>query len=248
MGNRPSISTLILNLTGLFGFFGGAIATGAWSIGNELAFYCFFPIFIFRITLKRHFVKSIFCIILIVSIFCVYVFFAYCILQNRDTLESQWHIYINPLNQVFLFLGGILIGYIFLNISLPKYYTLVILLSSILVFAYLPAKGNGIVLVTGHNRIVFTFICFLVTIFFYKQDFKLPVFLEKAMSRLGECSYSVYLLHPIVFNICNRLLCKILIINNLPPPSFNVYKRFCVPNRDFIAVLDSTCLLRKSVY
>lgn len=45
----PDIQNLALNLTGLFGLFkwDTYFATGAWSIGNELVFYIFFPLFIF---------------------------------------------------------------------------------------------------------------------------------------------------------------------------------------------------------
>ena len=55
----PGPYILFINFTGLFGFIDWteAIGTGVWSIGNELVFYIFFPIFIlhlfrFIITLK----------------------------------------------------------------------------------------------------------------------------------------------------------------------------------------------------
>ena len=72
---------------------------------------------------------------------------------------------------------------------------------SFLAFTFYPASGDTINIVTGTNRLVFTFCCFLICFCFYKLTFKFPEFIHKPLTILGEASYSVYLLHPIVWTL-----------------------------------------------
>jgi len=58
--------------------------------------------------------------------------------------------------------------------------------------------------VTGTNRLVFTLFCIMICVGVYKLTIKPPVLIHKIFSLLGETSYSIYLLHPIVlisFNV-----------------------------------------------
>ncbi len=195
-----SFISLALNLTGLFGFvsWGGYFATGAWSIGNELVFYAFFPVFIF-LTNKTRMGLILFSLL----IFAIYLFFAFKIfnleLNANKPPEELWWNYVNPLNQVFLFLGGFLIGKIFTNIKIPGFLNLIILFIGLGILFFYPTEAEWIYLISGTNRLVFTFSCFLICLGFYKINFKLPYFFDKPLTLLGEASYSIYLLHPLVY-------------------------------------------------
>lgn len=136
----------------------------------------------------------------------MYLGFAFLWLDPKLTMNEQWSIYINPLNQILLFLGGYLLGIFFNNVKLTNLVTISLLLSGICIFIFYPVEGNTINLVTGINRIVFTFCCFIICLSFYKLSIKLPNKIHKPLTLLGETSYSVYLLHPIVFSITGIVL------------------------------------------
>lgn len=194
----PSPYILFINFTGLFGFIDWTnyIGTGVWSIGNELVFYLFFPFFIL-FAKKAKWAFWIFSFL----IAAVYVYFAFIVLDPNIPTEPQKANYINPLNQVFLFLGGFLIGYLFKKLQPPNYVSLILLVVSLTAFILIPAKGDSISLVTGINRILFTLICFTICFSFYKLHFRLPGIIDKGLTKLGEASYSVYLIHPIVWAV-----------------------------------------------
>jgi peptidoglycan/LPS O-acetylase OafA/YrhL len=199
-GTIPDFTILFLNISGLFGFirWDSYFSTGVWSIGNEMVFYFFFPFFILFI--KRF--KPLM-ILLTVVLLGFYLHFAFVKLNPDLTISEQWKNYVNPLNQVFLFLGGFLIGF-FLHDAEFKNSTIFFVLFFLLVlFTFYPATGDTINIVTGTNRLVFTAICFLTCICFYKLTFQLPNFIHKPLILLGEASYSVYLLHPIVWSLIN---------------------------------------------
>lgn len=194
----PDFTDLFLNLSGLFGFlqWDKYFSTGGWSIGNELVFYVFFPFFI--VLIKRF--KPLM-ILLCLTILGLYLYFAFVKLSPNIPLNEQWKDYVNPLNQVFLFLGGFLIGYFLNNIKIKHLITISLLILAIAVFIFYPSTGDTIRLVTGTNRLVFTACCFVICSCFYKLTVEAPTFIHKPLSLLGEASYSVYLLHPIVWSL-----------------------------------------------
>lgn len=194
----PDITKVALNLTGLFGVvsWDSYFAVGAWSIGNELVFYLFFPAFVFT----GRYCRKIF-ISVIATIFIIYLVFTFNILEPEKPLADQWRNYVNPLNQVFLFLGGFVIGYIFEKREYKNSTSLMILLLAVAAFIFYPANGDAINLVTGVNRLVFTAACFLICLSFYKLTFVLPKMVSKPLEIAGQSSYSIYLLHPFVWSI-----------------------------------------------
>jgi exopolysaccharide production protein ExoZ len=201
-GPVPDIITLILNLTGLFGIirWNAAIATGAWSIGNELTFYLFFPFFILFIKKSK-----ILFIILSILIFMIYLYYAFIVLDKNISLDEQWHNYTNPLNQLFLFLGGFLIGLLFRNVKIKFTPNMLILICGASLFIFFPVNGDEVQLVTGVNRLIFTLSCFFICFSFYKLKFQLLLFFHKPFILLGEASYSVYLLHPLVYKFIGNI-------------------------------------------
>ncbi|MES2680466.1 MAG: acyltransferase [Bacteroidota bacterium] len=192
----PDPFDLFLNLSGLFGFFKWDVtySAGIWSIGNELVFYFFFPFFVL-------FAKSFkpLMLLLCAVIFGLYIYFAFIVLTPDKTLGDQWKNYINPLNQLFLFLLGFLTGLFFHKVKIKTATNTVILLSGFVLLIFYPAYGDPIILVTGVNRLVFTFFIFLICLGFYKMSFDLPGIIHKPLKLMGDASYSLYLLHPLVY-------------------------------------------------
>lgn len=194
----PNMLDLFLNLTGLFGFlkWDTYFSSGVWSIGNELVFYVFFPFFIWFT--KRHKALMITVSVLLLGL---YLYFAFIKLDPLQMMSEQWRDYVNPLNQSFLFLGGFLIGFFLHDIKVKNSLVIFLVLSAIAVFVFYPATGKTTILITGINRLVFTSCSFLICICFYKMTFQFSKIIHKPLTLLGEASYSVYLIHALVFGV-----------------------------------------------
>ncbi|HLA57231.1 MAG TPA: acyltransferase, partial [Puia sp.] len=132
----PDPYNLFLNLTGLFGFvkWDTYFSAGIWSIGNELVFYVFFPFFVL-------FAKSLKPLLILLSVVLLglYIYFAFFRLNPDGNLHDQWRNYVNPLNQVFLFLGGFLIGLLLHRAPIKNWIALTGLLLAVVVFLFWPA-------------------------------------------------------------------------------------------------------------
>lgn len=194
---RPVEGSIFLNYSGLFGLleWEKAIGVGVWSIGNELVFYLLFPLFMFSAKYSR-----LTFLLLSLLIVAIGVYFAFYKLSAAAPLADQWRDYTNPLNQAFLFLGGFCIGlfgkYRFVN----DWLLLLMLTLAIGIFCFYPAAGETATLVSGFNRIVFSATCLVACWSMYKLPISPPVLIDAVLKKLGEISYALYLLHPIVYN------------------------------------------------
>ncbi|NBA85843.1 acyltransferase family protein [Emticicia sp. CRIBPO] len=197
------VPDLFLNLSGLFGFVRWDVyfATGAWSIGNEFVFYAFFPFFMI-------FAKNYRALLILLSVvlFSLYLYYAFYALDSQVELSNQWRIYTNPLNQVFIFMAGFLTGVFLKDREIGNTISLALILIGLVIFIFYPASGNVVSLVTGPARLAFTLSCLLICIGFYKLDYTLPGVLHHPLIFLGDTSFSIYLLHPIVYRLCGDFL------------------------------------------
>jgi exopolysaccharide production protein ExoZ len=189
----PSDTRLIYNLTGLFAVVDrhGYIAPGAWSIGNELIFYLFFPVFV--ILAKR---SKLAFYLLSAATLLVYLYFAFYKQNPSVSYLDQWLDYINPLNQLFLFLAGFLMGYFFHKKSIPPIVSPLCLAAGVALLFFYPGAIN---IVAGMHRIVFTVAAILICFSFYKTTFRLKGLPDRVLATLGEISYPVYLIAPLVW-------------------------------------------------
>jgi exopolysaccharide production protein ExoZ len=114
-------------------------------------------------------------------------------------LVDQWNKYINPLNHLFFFVSGLLIGFFYKKYKLKQIYVCILLIIMGMFMAYYPLKyGEGIELVTNWNRLILSLICIAFTYFF--TQINIPSnFISNKLKTLGEISYSVYLVHPLVY-------------------------------------------------
>ena len=94
-----------------------------------------------------------------------------------------------------------MIGLFLNNVRIKNSIILILLLSDFVIFTFYPTHGDIISLVTGTNRLVFTFCCLLICVCFYKMTLKFPKILHYRLTFLGKISYSVYLFHPIVWQL-----------------------------------------------
>lgn len=202
-GSLPDYKVIILNFTGLFGFIkpDAYIGTGVWSIGNELVFYAFFPLFIYLA--KRSI--TLFNVACFVT-FGVNIFFAFYALDSSKGLNDQWSTYINPLNQLILFVMGIAIGVYKDKLpSISAGVWVALLVGSVATFVLWPVDGDLINIVTGLNRQVYLLLCLILCAAFFFGPFAIKGIFHRALSFLGEASYAVYLLHPVVYKLLERL-------------------------------------------
>jgi peptidoglycan/LPS O-acetylase OafA/YrhL len=194
----PSLWVLFLNYTTLFGFVKptGYLVTGAWSIGNEMVFYTTLPLIVF-IYHRNKWLGNAF----VIATWAAGVFFAFVLLHPWQTLGSQWGIYVNPLNQYFLFTSGIFLYYNFRERGVLPHYLICGIFATVLLFCVLPTSGDGIGIVSGLYRSCFSLLCISMVFFFWKLSVPIPRFVETILNLIGAATYSVYLLHPFVITL-----------------------------------------------
>lgn len=197
---------IVLNLTCLFGFFypGAYYTNGGWSIGNEMVFYLFF-VFYFISYHKNNLLFILLCLMTLVA----YGVFAHSIILPNQTIDSQWLYYINPFNQLFLFLGGILIGILSKTKSnwFSNFTCLMMILISVITFILIPAeRTDRVLIITGIYRWTFTFICFILCLALYNLKVELPKLIHKVGVFFAEISYCLYLIHGLCFMYSQKIL------------------------------------------
>ena len=196
------LPNVLLNLSGLFGFFkwDTYFATGAWSIGNELVFYTLFPLLIFVFGKK-----NIYSALLLLLIAAGHLFFAYQVIHSLEPLSAQWRAYANPLNQLFYFAGGLMLCLFFSSRIVNNLIAFLLATLGLALLILMPSQPYVADIVTGTNRVIFTIGCFLLCFGFFKLRFTLPLLVHTPLTWLGRASYSIYLLHPIVYSITKAM-------------------------------------------
>lgn len=206
-GDEVSVVKLLLNFTTLFGFIspGDYINTGAWSIGNEMVYYAFTPIILIIFEKNRTHGN-----ILLLLTFIIALVFAFVLLNSQGTLTEQWGTYINPFNNIFLYVGGIAIFYNLKNVQLRPAIILLLFCASVATFAFFPVDGDKIAIVTGVNRIVFlaASVALVISFFKFNRYDLVPKSIQFPLEQFGIATYGVYLLHPIVNSYAAFLLDK----------------------------------------
>jgi len=185
----------LLNYTLTFGFIEPTayLSTGAWSIGNEIVFYTFFPLLF--LGAKRPSLRVTVAALLSIAIAGYFAFFA---LSNNANIEPQWGRYINPLNQAFLFIAGVAIGTRLRPRPELRIRMACVVLACVAVFCLWPASGNPIHLVTGLARVVLSSVCIALVAAVFVWNPSSDSLVVKPLAFLGEGCYSIYLLHPVV--------------------------------------------------
>jgi exopolysaccharide production protein ExoZ len=171
------------------------IANGAWSIGDEIFFYILFPFLMLMAKANKWYFYAF-----TAASFAVLVYFSFKLLNPAVPLGQQWATYVNPLGQVFYFATGISLGIMERDMKKFGWWAVagIIVIAGLII--YYPVTGEPVHLVTGYTRIVLSVLVASLCFLFYKCDFSfLPGFVQTILRTLGEVSYSIYLLHPIIY-------------------------------------------------
>lgn len=205
---------LILNVTLLFGFINPAafIAAGSWSIGNELVYYALTPLIILLFNFKKQLGNLLFFITLVIGLF-----FSFRLLDPGLNLAEQWGIYVNPFNNLFLYVMGVAMYYNLKDLRISKKANMILLLAAAILFCFLPFKGDEISIITGFGRVVFVLLSFVIVLCFYKMEINLPKSVKNWLTGFGLITYGVYLYHPVIIIYLDFILKKIIGITGATP-------------------------------
>lgn len=197
----PDLYQLFMNFSFLFGFIdhGSYIVTGGWFIGNILVFYLLFPglILLMKRSIKRY------TVLFLVTI-GITLYFAFVLVSGKNSLTEYWLLYIHPLNQLYLFVGGTLIGWVYENkqIEPNRSTNRFILFVSILLFTLIPTPTiNQIHYVTGAGRIIFSMIIFVICFTTLFSGFENKSILNRILLYTAKISFPIYLFHPVAFEL-----------------------------------------------
>ena len=213
---HTSIDVFALNVSGLFGFIAWEkyIAPGSWSIGNELVFYVIFPILFILYKLK-----SVYYYIVGLLLLFIFNYFAYQVFDINDTLHNQWKNFVNPLNHLFLFFVGMSIPILMKRNSKRNLLSGLLIISGTLLLFLYPSGTDGIHLLYGHHRWLFSIASIMICCGFYAINFNFSNQIHKPLKNLGEISYSIYLLHPFVYQLICMIFRKLIQAGVKIPPS-----------------------------
>jgi exopolysaccharide production protein ExoZ len=143
--------------------------------------------------------KKIFGNLFLVASIFIGILFAFYFLDSKIVLSTQWAMYVNPFNNLFLYIIGISMYYNFKDVSINNSINMLILLIVIALFCFLPFSGDQILIVTGLGRIIFVLLSTIIVFCFYKIRIKLPLFIASIFEGLGLATYGIYLIHPVVY-------------------------------------------------
>lgn len=175
---------------------------GAWSIGNEWAFYTLFPFLLWawKSKISRRLV--------LMATLAVAVYYSFGVMDSAKSVSDQWSLYIDPLNQLPLFVGGILVGAHIVERPRPRAGFPILLLASV-VFVAISYAFDTQFCIGGLPRL---FLVGVALAWCYGAGMVKPG--EGRIARFldwaGRLSYSVYLLHPIVYQLTSKVLFKTL--------------------------------------
>lgn len=186
-------SNIFPNMIFMHGFYPAAnnnIVPGGWSIGTEMAFYLLVPVLflIFEKLKVKYGIKTVF-IVLISMIIVIYSVEIYLLKKNYIDVSNNSFFYFNLLNQLPVFLVGIVLFYFDGKLFILNKVSLLIfiLFTFLALFIWIIDIEVSYVFIPLLSAFSFIFLFFL-----FKKNHYLNI---KSLKRIGELSFSIYIVH-----------------------------------------------------
>lgn len=204
--NIPDLYHILSNLTISFSFFNeyNAFTAGGWSIGIEILLYLFFPLLILFLNKTNIYGELLFMLFIFISMYISsYLFY------DISDAENYWTKYLHLINHIYFFIFGILVAVVYQknnNLFIVKKSLIELFFTfTLIVFIFYPIFGEVINLLLDENRIILTICVFSIFILVVMYDSHLnhKSKILKIFNFFGEISYTLYLVHPIVYMITN---------------------------------------------
>lgn len=197
---------VFLNFTLLFSWIAPAeyLSPGTWSIGNEWAFYTLFPVILILARSPAR-IAMIFLLSLVVSVVFSELFF-----EGGRGVGSMWGAYVHPLNQLVFFAGGIVVGAALCSqfsgdsdnayLKNRKIWVKGLGLVCTAIFFVISLNVVEVEAAKGGWKILLTLLCmgWCFSAGFLGGNSGRG---GRILGWLGGISYSLYLIHPIVYQI-----------------------------------------------
>lgn len=200
-----SRTTILLNLTGLFGFADASadIATGAWSVGCELVFYCFFPLVLWIAERNKWLFMLLWTVVAAVGAARAFL----PPFQVAGTPQTVWWpFYAQAPGHAWFFVTGAGLAVFYKPLkAIHVYFWKLLLLFGATIFLLIPTGGDPLLLVGGPTMIVFSVTTIAAVTGWIFSVGKLPGNFGRLLAWLGDISYALYLLHPLVYRVVKAL-------------------------------------------
>lgn len=170
-----------------------ALATGGWSIGNEIFFYLCFPLLYAVIS------RSLYGVLLMLGVVATtFTYWAFVVVPEASTSGSEaWFYYTSNPNQILFFVIGVMIGGFSKPGLINKAWSYVGLLCAALILLAVSTDRRSD-LVEEWLRVLLSGATLLLVFCVYQINWSSSNIAGRVLAFLGLISYSLYLLHPIV--------------------------------------------------
>lgn len=195
------IESLLLNASLLFGFSvpgSVPVVTGGWSIGVEVVFYVAFPLLLDVSRTVRG--RIVLCSVLVATQL-LHISFS---LRDATSLADAWSAYTNPLAYGWYFSAGIAIGWSVFNSQYQWPRQGAAWAAALLLLAAIVGGSgqNALETVSGFRGAALALGAAALVLVVARL--RLSARAERIGTSIGQWSYGVYLLHPLVFSVLSN--------------------------------------------
>lgn len=195
---------IILNILLLFGFVDAGrsyLVGGGWSIGIEFMYYLLLPVLL---VMGRNWLSLSF---FLLGSAVISLSWGYWMFIHGQSLASQWEVYVSPFWFSFFFIAGVFFAALRKEVmgSINAFWCWgSIVMGSAIFMLVSPLPSDQIDVVWGWNQAFLSISIVAVVVgVAYVRLTGIPAVIAKF---LGQTSYSIYLLHPIVYVVLSSYI------------------------------------------